>query len=153
MEKGDVTMNEAIIWLIICIALVVVEVGTMGLVTIWFALGAFIAMVSAMLGAPMWMQSTLFILISTLLLIFTRPVASKYFNKDRTRTNVDAMIGREGIVIETIQNLQARGTVTIGGQEWMARSNNANNEILEGSVVVVTAIEGVKVIVEEKGEY
>ncbi len=145
-------MNEAITWLIICIVLIAIEVGTMGLVTIWFAVGAFIAMFSAMLGAPVWLQSTLFILISALLLFFTRPIATKYFNKGRIKTNVDAMIGREGIVIETIHNLQATGTVTINGQEWMARSKDATKEILEGSVVVVTAIEGVKVIVEEKGE-
>ncbi len=145
-------MNEMVMWLMICVLLVLIECVTLGLTTIWFAIGALVAMFAAMLQAPLWVQSTLFVVISIAMLIFTRPVVAKYFNKNRIKTNVEAVVGKEGIVVTAIDNLNATGMVTISGQEWTARTSESGHKIPEGSIVVVKAVEGVKVIVEEREE-
>ncbi|MFI3177109.1 MAG: NfeD family protein [Eubacteriales bacterium] len=145
-------MNEMVMWLMICVLLVLIECVTLGLTTIWFAIGALIAMFAAMLQAPLWVQSTLFVVISIAMLILTRPVVAKHFNKNRIKTNVEAVVGKEGIVVTAIDNLNATGMVTISGQEWTARTSESGHKIPEGSIVVVKAVEGVKVIVEEREE-
>ena len=96
------------------------------------------------------LQVVLFFVVSMVLLIFTRPIAVKYFNKDRVRTNVESLIGRQAIVVSEINNLEGVGQVTVGGQEWSARSRDDENEIPVGTVVIVCAINGVKLIVEPK---
>ena len=87
-------MNLMTIWLIVFVACIVIEIITMGLTTIWFAGGALIAAVAAALNAPLWLQIVLFIAVSLALLYFTRPVAVKYFNKDRVRTNAESLVGK-----------------------------------------------------------
>ncbi|MBD5548659.1 MAG: NfeD family protein [Lachnospiraceae bacterium] len=143
-------MNLMTIWLIIFVACIVIEIITMGLTTIWFAGGALIAAVGAALGAPLWLQIVLFVAVSLVLLYFTRPVAVKYFNKDRVRTNAESLVGKQAIVISEIDNLQGIGQVTVGGQEWSARTTIEGITLPVGSVVVVKAISGVKLMVEEK---
>ena len=96
----------------------------------------------------MWLQLLLFIVISVVLLLFTRPLAVKYLNKDVQKTNVDSIPGEKGIVTATIDNLKAEGQVTIKGMEWSARAKDGN-VIEKGKVVRVTSVEGVKLIVEE----
>lgn len=143
-------MNLMTIWLIVFVACIVIEIITMGLTTIWFAGGALIAAVGAALEIPFWMQVVLMVLVSLVLLYFTRPVAVKYFNKDRVKTNVESLIGKQAIVISEIDNLQGIGQVTVGGQEWTARTVEEGITLPVGSVVVVRAISGVKLMVEEK---
>lgn len=138
-----------IFWLILLIVAVLVEVATLGLTSIWFAGGALAAIVAAVLHAPLALQILIFITVSLLLLFFTRPIAVKYFNKDRVRTNVESMIGRQAIVISEINNLHGIGQVTVNGQEWSARSNDDNIRLVVGAVVEVVAIDGVKLIVKE----
>ncbi len=145
-------MNLTLLWLIIFVVCIAVEIGTMGLTTIWFAGGALIASVVAAIGAPIWLQVVLFLGVSFVLLYFTRPVAVKYFNKDRVKTNVESMIGKQAIVISEINNLQGIGQVTVGGIEWSARTVQEGITLPVGSVVIVRAISGVKLIVEEKPE-
>lgn len=89
---------------------------------------------------------------SLVLLFFVRPTAVKYFNKDRVRTNAEGLIGKMGIVISEIDNLQGIGQITVGGQEWSARSTNDAVGISVGAVVEITAIQGVKLIVKERKE-
>ncbi len=139
-------------WLILFIVLVIAELSTMGLTTIWFAGGALIATLAAIFGANEGVQILLFLLISILLLIFTRPIAVKYFNKDRARTNVESYIGRQVIVISEIDNLQGIGQVTLGGQEWTARSAQDGIVLPVGAVGIVKYVDGVKLIIEEKKE-
>ena len=145
-------MNLTMLWLIIFVVCIGVEIATMGLTTIWFAGGALIAAIVAAVGAPIWLQVVLFFAVSFVLLYFTRPVAVKYFNKDRVKTNVESMIGKQAIVISEINNLQGIGQVTVGGIEWSARTVQEGITLPVGSVVVVRAISGVKLIVEEKKE-
>ncbi|MDD3205643.1 MAG: NfeD family protein [Lachnospiraceae bacterium] len=143
-------MNVTIMWLIFFVVLVAIEIGTLGLTTIWFAAGALVATIAAAFDAPLFIQITLFIFVSVVLLIFTRPIAVKYFNKDRIKTNAESLIGRQAIVISEIDNLQGIGQVTIGGQEWSARAKEDSGKIALGAVVTVQEIKGVKLIVEEK---
>lgn len=143
-------MKEVAFWLILLIVCIGIEVATMGLTTIWFAGGALVAIFAAVVGAPIWLQAVIFIVVSLLLLFFTRPVAVKYFNKDRVKTNVESMVGRQAIVISEIDNLQGIGQVTVSGQEWSARSADERVKIAVGAVVTVVAINGVKLIVREQ---
>lgn len=143
-------MKEVAFWLILLIICIGIELPTLGLTTIWFAGGALVAIFAAVVGAPIWLQAVLFIVVSLLLLFFTRPVAVKYFNKDRVKTNVESMVGRQAIVISEVDNLQGIGQVTVGGQEWSARSADDQVNIAVGAVVTVVAINGVKLVVREQ---
>lgn len=143
-------MSEVTIWLAVLVVCVGIEIATMGLTTIWFAGGALVSAILAALNAPLWLQIVAFFAVSLILLYLTRPVAVKYFNKDRVKTNVESMIGRQAIVISEIDNLQGIGQVTVGGQEWSARSVKDDVQLPVGSVVVVRSVSGVKLIVEEK---
>ena len=143
---------EAICWLAVLIVLLLVEIATLGLTTIWFAGGALIACVAALLHASIWVQIVLFLVVSVLLLLFTRPVAVRYMNKNRTKTNVDSMAGKEAVVTEDIDNLKAQGVVQVNGLEWTARAENNQDVIPKGSVVEVTRVDGVKLIVRKREE-
>lgn len=138
-----------IIWLSILVVMAVIEIITLGLTTIWFAGGAIVAFIASLLGAPIPAQITLFVVVSLILLFSTRPLALKYFNRDRVRTNAEGLIGRYGIVLEDINNLHAVGLVQVDGLEWTARATDENT-IEKGREVVIRAINGVKLIVEEK---
>lgn len=141
-------MDEVMIfWMVLLILCIGIEVLTLGLTTIWFAAGALVAIFASLLYAPIFVQVILFLLVSLLSLFFTRPIAMKYFNRDRVKTNVESMVGRQAIVTGEIDNLQATGQVTVSGQEWSARSWDDKVRIPTGAVVVVAAISGVKLIV------
>ena len=143
-------MSEVTIWLAVLVVCVGIEIATMGLTTLWFAGGALVSAILAALNAPLWLQIVAFFVVSLILLYLTRPVAVKYFNKDRVKTNVESLIGRQAIVISEIDNLQGIGQVTVGGQEWSARSVKDDVQLPVGSVVVVRSVSGVKLIVEDK---
>ncbi len=145
-------LNMTVIWLVILVALVVIELLTMGLTTIWFAGGALVATVASLFGAPLAVQVILFLAASGLLLYFTRPLAVKYFNKDRVRTNAESLVGRQAIVISEIDNLQGIGQVNVGGMEWSARTRVDGVKLPVGTVTTILAINGVKLIVEERKE-
>lgn len=143
-------MNLTTIWLIVFVACIVIEIITMGLTTIWFAGGSLAAAIVSAIGAPLWLQLVLFFGVSLLLLYLTRPVAVKYFNKDRVKTNAESLVGQQAIVISEIDNLQGIGQVTVNGQEWSARNVRGDEKLSVGSVVFIRAISGVKLMVEEK---
>lgn len=143
-------VNMTVVWLIVLVVLVVIELVTMGLTTVWFAGGALVATLAALLHLPVVLQVILFLVVSGLLLFFTRPLAVKYFNKDRVRTNAESLVGRQAIVISEIDNLQGIGQVNVGGMEWSARSKSDDVPLPVGAVVIVLAIDGVKLIVSEK---
>lgn len=144
-------MSLSIIWLIVLVVCLVVEISTLGLASIWFAGGALLAMLIAMIGGPLWLQVLIFLVTSVVLLIFTRPIAMKYFNKNREKTNVDSKIGKQAIVTVTIDNLKGEGQIVTEGMEWTARSLDSS-VIEEGSVVTIEKIEGVKAIVSIRKE-
>lgn len=145
-------MEQVIFWLVLLIVLVLIEIATLGLTTVWFAGGSLIALIAAAFGAPLYLQAALFIAVSAVLLFFTRPLAMKYFNGSRVRTNVESLIGKKAVVKEEIDNLKASGLVNVKGQDWTARSARDDVIIPKGSVVCICAISGVKLIVEERKE-
>lgn len=137
----------AAVWLIAMVILLLVEAAVPGLVSIWFALGAFAALIAAILHAPLWLQVVWFLVVSIAALILTRPLVKKYVNAKATATNADMIIGHECIVKETIDNVLGSGAVAAGGKMWTARSENDSVKLAEGSRAVVIRIEGVKLIV------
>lgn len=146
---------QTLSWLIAVAILLLIEILTLGLTTIWFAGGAFIAFFIALAGGSLYLQLVIFILVSFVLLLFTRPIALKYFNNHRVKTNIDALPGKEGRVLEEINNLKGTGRIDIMGQEWAAKKEKQNTEeenrvIPVGETVVITGISGVKLIVKQK---
>lgn len=142
-------MNFPMMWIVLLVVLILIEFITMGLTTIWFAGGALVALILASLGASFVVQMIGFLLVSFVLLYFTRPIALRFFNSNRTRTNVESMIGRKSIVTETIDNLKETGQVREAGIEWMARSVSDDHIIEKGRVVQVVEVKGVKLIVKD----
>ncbi|MBQ8729632.1 MAG: NfeD family protein [Lachnospiraceae bacterium] len=138
---------DIIFWLAVFVVMLIVEFMTMGLTTIWFAAGSLISFVVALLGGPMWLQALVFFAVSIVLLIFTRPLVTKYQKKNVVKTNIDSLIGKEAKVIEEIDNNEAKGRAMIEGQEWMARSSS-NEIIAANTMVIVERIEGAKLIVK-----
>ena len=137
-----------IFWLAAMIILLIVEGAVPGLVSIWFALGALAAMISSFFNAPFWLQLVWFVVVSLLSLCLTRPIVKKYVNAKVQPTNADALIGKDCIVTETINNIAGEGAVKISGQVWTARSADNAVPIEQGQVVKVKEIQGVKLIVE-----
>lgn len=137
---------SAIAWLVLLILFLVMEAGTVTLVSLWFAAGALVAMIAALLHAPLWLQGTLFTVVSALLLLALRPWLHKYINPRKIATNADAIIGTEGYVTAAVDNVAATGQVKLGGMVWTARSTSGV-PIPEGTLVRVDRIEGVKVFV------
>ncbi len=146
---GGMLVNMAAVWLVAMVILLVAEVMVPGLVCIWFAVGAFAAMLSAMFNAPLWLQLVWFLLVSMVALWLTRPLAKKYVNSRVQATNADQVIGMEALVIEEIDNVMATGAVSVAGKDWTARTENGAEGIRAGEVVKVLRIEGVKLIVEK----
>ncbi len=143
-------MEFAVYWLVALIVFLVIEAATLGLATIWFAGGALIALIAAMCGVGVGIQMASFLVVSLVLLIFTRPLAVRFLSKDTLKTNVDRVVGMEGVVTEEISNLAGTGKVSLGGNIWTARTENEGGTIPVDAVVEVLRVEGVKLIVKVK---
>lgn len=140
---------NGIYWLIGMLVLLGIEIATMGLTTIWFAGGCLAAFVTAVAGGGFGVQLIVFFVVSLVLLFVTRPIAVKFFNQGRTKTNADSLIGEKAIVMKDIDNLLAEGEVEVNGQVWTARSQDGDVKIPAGTVVEVCRISGVKLIVKK----
>lgn len=141
---------EPLLWLIVLAVLLIIEAITVGLTTIWFAGGALIAAVLSWMGMGIAAQWGAFLLISLVLLIFTRPLAVRYMNRGMTKTNVDSLIGEKAVVIQEINNLAQTGQVRINDIEWMARTVSDEELIPANTVVEIEAVRGVKLIVKKQ---
>ena len=136
-----------IFWLAAFVAFAIGEAVTVGLVSVWFAVGALAALFAAALGAGLWLQMAVFLGVSALTLALFKPLSSKFLKPKPSATNADRVIGAAARVIETIDNAQAQGQGKVKGQIWTARS--AQDVVIpKGRDVKVLRIEGVKVIVE-----
>ena len=143
-------MSMSLFWLIAMVLFGVVEAVTVGLTSIWFALGALGALVAAAASAPVIVQIVVFLGVSFLTLLLVRPLAQRFVNDRKVATNADRVIGREAVVTEDIDNIQGKGRVSISGADWTARTED-DRPIPAGSKVQVLRIEGVKVIVAPAG--
>ncbi len=143
-----------IIWLALTAVLLIIEIMTLGLTTIWFAAGALFAFFAALLGMNQGIQIGVFVVVSVVLLFFTRPLAVKYLNTKTIKTNTEALVGKTARVIVDINNLKSQGQVVINGLEWTARSSDDTVVFKTGDAVTIVGIEGVKLIVEgqKKGD-
>lgn len=137
------------IWLCVLIVAIVLEAITVGLVSIWFVPGALVAMILAFFGVPAYLQLTVFLGLSILLLVFSRTIWKKYLQRNPAdKTNADALIGQTGIVTADIDNIHEKGEIKISGLYWSARS--ADGSLIQtDSIVEVLSIEGVKLICRE----
>lgn len=151
-ERGSFMEMNPMIWLGLLAVLLIVEAVTAGLTTIWFAGGALIAAIAAWMGAGVLAQIVLFLAVSGVLLVFTRPLAVKYLNKDKVATNANSLIGKKAVVTIDINNLAQTGQVLINDVEWTARTSDDSQKISKGAVVEIKEIRGVKLIVEKKKE-
>ena len=142
-------MYNSILWLVLTIVFALVEAVTPQLISIWFAGGAIVAFVTSLFRIPMYAQLIIFVSVSVVLLILTRPFVKKMLKVEPEAMNSDAKIGRIGIVTEDIDNIKSIGTVKLDGLEWSAKSAN-DTLILKDTQVKIVAIEGVKLVVEPK---
>ena len=140
---------QAVAWLVLLVVMLAAEAVTLGLTTIWFAAGA----LAALAGANLMIQILAFFVVSAILLFAMRPVASKWLNKDRVRTNAESLVGKTAVVTEPINNLAGTGQVQVQGQYWTARAVSDQVQITKDARVVIEKISGVKLIVKEEKEW
>ena len=147
----DTASNMAVVWGAAAVLFLAIEAVTVGLASIWFAIGSVCALIAALLYAPVWLQVVWFVLISALTLVLTRPLVKKYINSRSEATNADRVIGSSCRVTERIDNISGTGAVSADGKIWTARTENG--AVVEpGAVVRVVEIRGVKLIVRTQGD-
>ncbi len=145
-------MSEPLIWILIAVIFAIIEGFTMGLTTIWFTVGGVGACIVALLGGPLLLQIAVFLIISIILLYFTRPLAEKRLKIGHEKNNIDLMIGKSCLVTETIEPYHT-GQVKLNGLVWTAIAKDNKETLTVGELVKIVKIEGVKLIVERmKGE-
>ena len=140
------------IWLVLTIVLIIFEVCTTGLTSIWFAAGGVVAFILALVKAPIWAQIVAFVVVSVLLLIFTRPLVQKVLKVGENKTNLDSLIGKSAKVTTEINNNKGIGNAVVNGQEWTARAADDSEIIPEGTMVEIVNITGVKLIVKKNND-
>lgn len=140
-------MTMTVLWLIVVAVMLVIEIFTMGLTTIWFSIGAVAAAVAFRgFSAPVWLQIVLFAAVSVLVMLLVRPFAMKVMDSGKMKTNLDEIAGQKVRVLEEINNSEGTGKVMYRGVEWMARSVD-DAVMAKDSIVTVQSISGVKLMV------
>ena len=134
-----------LMWLIIIILLTVLEVVTINLVSIWFIVSGIVSLFLSFIIDSFYIQFFIFVLLGLILMILTRPYLVKKLTKNKVTTNLDRVIGMEGIVTEEITKIKT-GEVKVDGKRWSAISNE---NIKVGSIVNIEDIDGVKLIVRK----
>lgn len=142
----------AIFWLGAFGVLLLIEILTLGLTTIWFAVGALAAFLLTLVNASLPIQIAVFVIVSMVMLIFTRPIMTKYLNKKTTKTNAESLVGRRARVLLPINNLKSEGQVMVNGMEWTARSTKDEVTFQKDEMVHIVGISGVKLIVEKENK-
>ena len=145
-------MGYLIFWGAVFVVMLIAEIASMQLVSIWFAVGAAGAFIAAMLNLPFAVQFTVFVVVSLVLLLFTRPLLAKLRVKQQPRTNADLNIGETAVVIEEINPALGTGRARLGGVDWIAVSESGDNIPVE-AVVMVTQVDGAKLVVRHASEY
>lgn len=133
-------------WGMLLVIFVVVELATESLTSIWFAGGALVSVILALLQCGILWQCAAFLVVSVLLLAATRPVVKKMLAKKKVATNADALIGMEGLVTVSVDNLRHTGRVKVNGLDWAAQSYDGIF-LAEGSAVAVKEIRGATLMV------
>jgi len=140
---------SSIFWLVALVLFSIIEAVTVGLVSVWFAVGSLAALIVSWLGGSVWVQVVVFGVCSFATMAVARPLTHKYLVRSKEATNADRAIGKDAVVTEEINNLKGSGAVSVGGVIWTARSGD--DEIIPaGATVRVLRIEGVKLFVTTK---
>lgn len=139
-------MNLSVIWLIALIVFAVAEGASVGLVSIWFALGSLVALLASFFVTNIWAQIVIFMVVSLVALMAIRPLTRKYMTPKQVATNVDRLIGMQAVVLEEIDSLKFTGAVKVSGVVWSAKTDDQNT-IPVDSVVTIQEIQGVKLVV------
>lgn len=142
----------AIAWLALLIILLIIEIITVGLTSIWAAGGALAALLLNILGVPLAGQIIVFFVVTFVLLYFTRPFAVKYINTQRVKTNYEGIIGKTIRITETVDNISQTGTAVVNGQEWTVRAEKDGDILEPDTLAKVVNIAGVKLIVRKYEE-
>ena len=142
--NGDVFMWQ--VWLIIAGLFFIGEIITVGFLVFWFGVGALLAMITSFFTSNVIIQTTVFIISSTILLLVTKPFVKKFVDVKSTKTNAFSIIGKKALVIKEI-NSHSVGQIKINGEVWSAEAEN-DETITEGSEVEIVKINGVKTIVK-----
>ncbi|MBQ9881667.1 MAG: NfeD family protein [Synergistes sp.] len=142
------TENAVAFWLIVAVAAGVLEAVTVGLVSVWFSVGAAAAAFSAAFGLRFDVQMAVFIAASIVSLLLTRPFLKKVLHVKKTPTNAEKVIGQRGVVTSQIDNVFEKGRVLADGLEWEARSEDGSR-LEKGDIVIVKELRGVKLIVKK----
>lgn len=143
----DFQITESLFWLIVAVSCGIVEALTLGITSIWFLFGALVAWLLAQLNAPLIFQLIAFIIVSVVLLYFTRPILKNKLKVGKHKTNTDLLIGEIGVVIEEIDTMNTLGQVMVKGQVWSAKTKEGKI-IKKDSKVEILSIEGVKLVVK-----
>lgn len=141
--------SMGLVWLIGIIVFMVLEGISYQIVSVWFAAGAIGGLLAYVCGAPVWLQITIFIVLSLLMLAALRPLSVRLLGKHKIRTNADSLLGKSVLITQEVDNIKGTGQGKIGGMTWTVRSETGEN-IPSGEVAKVLKIEGVKLIVERK---
>ena len=136
-----------IIWVTVAVAAVVVEALLPRMIAVWIVPGAIASLVLSLFHAELWLQITVFLLGTAVLLLCARLLFSKTVRSSRKGTGVEAVIGEKCVVVDRIENLAGRGQVSVKGMDWSARTIDESEIFEAGDVVTVVAVEGVKLIV------
>jgi membrane protein implicated in regulation of membrane protease activity len=139
-------MSNSFYWLLLLAILIFVEIITVRLTTIWFAAGALVSFIISLFLDNLILEVILFLLVSLLLLYLTKPLLLRYMNPNYRRNNCEEIIGKEAVVLTTIDNMNQTGKVNVDGQEWPAKSYEGN-VIEEGSEVKIQGMSGTKLLV------
>ena len=135
------------LWLIIAGLFFIGEIATVGFLIFWFGIGALIAMIVSLFTTNIIIQTTVFLISSTILIFATKPFVKKFADVKKTNTNAYSIIGKKALVIKTIDSIHSVGQIKLNGEVWTAESEN--NEIIEeGLEFEFLEIKGVKAIVK-----
>lgn len=145
--KGGSSDMATVIWIGAMVLFGVVEAATAGLTSIWFVLGSVAGLIAAICDGPVWLQLTLFFVVSIISLAATRPLVKKLMGKNIVATNADRVLGAQARVTEAIDNTLPTGAVYVGGKTWTARSESGE-PIPVGTIVRIGRMEGVKLYVQ-----
>ncbi len=147
----DIEITPALIWIILAVIFATIELATVGILTIWFAIGAVAAAIGSMFGLNIFIQFVIFLVVSIGLLYFTRPIAEKYLKVGKQKTNMDSIVGEKAVIIATEAPCKT-GQAKIRGQVWSFEGSNSSDQFEIGEEVIVKKIEGVRLLVKKAEE-
>lgn len=136
-------------WLVLSLVLLIVEIITVSFLAFFPAIGAFLAYIATLFNVELTGQIVIFAVSTSLLIIFMKPLMRKFINTKDVRTNANSVVSKTGVVTETIDTLNNKGTVKVDGELWSAISENDDEIIQVGEKIIVTKLKGVKVIVKK----